>query len=269
MGVLPALLLGAVQGASEFFPISSSAHLSLLVHLGGWGEPDLSFLVALHVGTLLAVTWYYRQRLAAIVVAWWREVRGEKRGGDDARLGWLLLLATIPGVIVGAVFAESSEMMEGMPLLMIVTLAVFGLALWTADAWGGEVRTWRAAGWREALAVGVGQFLALMPGVSRSGISISVARVAGIERKEAADFAFLLSVPITGAAAVYEGMKLALRGMPADAAWSMLAGAAAAALTGYAAIGFLISRLKTGTFRPYAVYRLVLAAVLLVLLVIL
>ncbi|MBN2025290.1 MAG: undecaprenyl-diphosphate phosphatase [Actinobacteria bacterium] len=269
MGILPALLLGVVQGVTEFWPISSSAHLALLIHIFGWGEPDLSFLVALHVGTWLAVVWFYRKRLWAIVVSCWREATGKERGKAEARLGWLLLLATIPGVIIGAVFAESSEMMEGMPLLMTVTLAFFGLVLWAADSWGPQVKDWNAAGWREAMAVGVGQFLALMPGVSRSGISISVARAAGIRRREAADFAFLLSVPIIGAAAAYEGLKLVLDGMPASDLWPMLVGAAAAALTGYFAIGFLLSRLKAGTFRPYAIYRLLLAAVLLIVLVIL
>jgi undecaprenyl-diphosphatase len=269
MGILPALLLGAVQGLSEFWPISSSAHLALLIHIFGWGEPDLSFLVALHVGTWLAVVWYYRRRLLAIIASMWREVTGRKRGEAEARLGWLLLLATIPGVIIGAVFAESSEMMEAMPLLMTVMLALFGLVLWAADVWGPQVKDWETAGWREALAVGVGQTLALIPGVSRSGISISVARAGGLKRKEAADFAFLLSVPIIGAAAAYEGLKLVMDGIPADRVWPMLVGGATAALTGYFAIGFLLSRLKTGTFRPYAIYRLVLAAVLLVFLVIL
>lgn len=269
MGILPALLLGVVQGITEFWPISSSAHLALLIHIFGWGEPDLSFLVALHVGTWLAVVWFYRRRLWSIITACWREATGKERGAADARLGWLLLLATIPGLIIGAVFAESSEMMEGMPLLMTVTLAFFGLVLWAADSWGPQVKDWNTAGWREAMAVGVGQFLALMPGVSRSGISISVARAAGVQRKEAADFAFLLSVPIIGAAAAYEGLKLVLDGMPASDLWPMLVGGAAAALTGYFAIGFLLSRLKAGTFRPYAIYRLILAAVLLIVLVIL
>jgi len=269
MGILPALLLGVVQGITEFWPISSSAHLALLIHIFGWGEPDLSFLVALHVGTWLAVVWFYRRRLWAIIISCWREATGKERGEADARLGWLLLLATIPGLIIGAVFAESSEMMEGMPLLMTVTLAIFGLVLWAADSWGPQTKDWNTAGWREAMAVGVGQFLAIMPGVSRSGISISVARAAGIRRKEAADFAFLLSVPIIGAAAAYEGLKLVLDGMSADQMWPMLVGGAAAALTGYFAIGFLLSRLKAGNFRPYAIYRLLLAVVLLIVLVIL
>lgn len=160
-------------------------------------------------------------------------------------------------------------MMEGMPLLMTVTLAVFGLVLWAADAWGPQAKDSNGAGWREALAMGVAQGIALMPGVSRSGVTISTARAAGLGRREAADFAFLLSVPIIGAAAAYQGLKLVLDGMPADRIWPMLAGCASAAVTGYFAIGFLLSRLKAGTFRPYAIYRLVLAAVLLVVLVIL
>ncbi len=269
MGILPALLLGAVQGVTEFWPISSSAHLALLIYIFGWGDPDLSFMVSLHVGTWIAVVWYYRRRLLSIIAACWREIRGRESGNPEARMGWLLLLATIPGALVGAVFSESSEMMEGMPLLMAVTLALFGLVLWAADAWGGEGKDWRAAGWREALAVGVGQAMAVMPGVSRSGISISVARAAGIERKEAAEFAFLLSVPIIGGAAVFQGLKMVLEGVPSDLLLPMLVGCAASALTGYLAIGFLLSRLKAGTFRLYAVYRLILAVVLLVVLVIL
>lgn len=269
MGILEAVVLGAVQGITEFWPISSSAHVALLIYIFGWGEPDLSFAVALHVGTLLAVVWYYRGRLASIVSAWWREIRGKESGESDARLAWLLVLATIPGLLIGAVFAESSEMMEGMPLLMTFMLAFFGLVLWAADARGDQAKTWRTAGWREALAIGVAQTVALIPGVSRSGICISVARAAGIERKEAADFAFLLSVPIIAAAAAYEGLKLVLDGIPADRLWPMLAGGAAAALTGYFAISFLLARLKRGTFRPYAIYRLILAAVLIVVLLIL
>lgn len=269
MGILPALLLGVVQGITEFWPISSSAHLALLIHLFGWGKPDLSFLVALHVGTWLAVVWFYRRRLASIIAASWREARGRERGLPEARLGRLLLLATVPGVVLGAVFSESSEMMEGMPLLMAATLAAFAVVLWAADRWGGRSRDWRTGGWREALAVGVAQGLALMPGVSRSGISISAARAAGIGRKEAADFAFLLSVPIIGAAAVFEGCKLLSQGISAERLWPMLVGGAAAAFAGYAAIGLLLSHLKEHSFAPYAAYRLALAVVLVVAMVIL
>ncbi|MBC7247377.1 MAG: UDP-diphosphatase [Actinobacteria bacterium] len=262
MGILPALLLGVVQGFTEFWPISSSAHLALLIHIFGWGEPELSFLVALHLGTWVAVTWFYRRRLASILRACWRELRGAEKGEPQARLGWMLLLATLPGLIVGAVFSESSEMMEGMPLLMVCLLAAFGLALWASDELAPEAAGLEEMGWREALSVGLAQALALAPGVSRSGASVTVARAAGLRREDAADFAFLLSVPIIGAAAAFEGVKLALGGMTADQLWPVLAGGAAAAVSGYLAVGFLLSRIKKGTFRPYAVYRLLLAVFL-------
>ncbi len=262
MGIGAAVVLGVVQGITEFWPVSSSAHLALLIHLFGWGEPDLSLMVALHLGTWLAVVWFYRRRLLSIAGAVWREARGRERGGGEARLGRLLLLATLPGVFLGAVFAESSEMMEGMPFLMVTALALFGLVLWGADEWGRRSGGWGSAGWRESLAVGVAQGLALMPGVSRSGITISTARAAGIGRKEAADFAFLLSVPMIGAAAAYEGLRVALEGLPPGGLWPMVAGCAVAAVSGYLAIGFLLSRLKAGSFRVYAIYRLLLAAVL-------
>ncbi len=269
MGILPAVVLGLVQGVTEFWPISSSAHLALLIYLFGWGKPDLSFTVALHLGTWVAVVWYYRRRLASIVSACWKVVGERERVSAEARLGFLLLLATFPGVILGAVFAESSEMMEGMPLLLVFSLALFGLVLWATDRWGGGLRRWRDAGWREALAVGVAQGLALIPGVSRSGITISTARAAGMDRKEAADFAFLLSVPIIGAAAAYEALQLVREGVPTGGIWPMAAGCASAAFSGYLAIGLLLSRLKTHSFKPYAVYRIVLAAFLLVILVVL
>lgn len=269
MGIGPAVVLGLAQGVTEFWPISSSAHLALLIHLFGWGEPDLSFMVALHLGTWLAVVWYYRRRLLSMASALLREARGKERGNPEARLGRLLLLATLPGLALGAVFAESSELMEGMPLLMVVALAVFGLVLWATDRWGGETKDWRVAGWRESLAVGVAQGLALMPGVSRSGITISTARAAGVERKEAADFAFLLSVPIIGAAAVYEGLKLLREGVPGSGLAPMAAGCAAAAVAGYLAIGFLLSRLRRHDFAPYAFYRLALSLVLVVVLIVL
>lgn len=263
MGILPALLLGVVQGFTEFWPISSSAHLALLIHFLGWGSPKLSFLVALHLGTWLAVTWFYRRRLASILRACWRELWSKERGDPQARLGWMLLLATIPGLLVGAVFSESSEIMEGMPLLMVCLLAVFGLVLWVSDELAPGAKGLEKMGWKEALSVGLAQALALAPGVSRSGASVTVARAAGVRRQDAADFAFLLSVPIIGAAAAFESVKLALAGMTADQLWPMLAGTGAAAVSGYLAVGFLLSRIRKGTFRPYAVYRLLLAVVLL------
>ena len=267
MTILQALLLGAVQGVTEFWPISSSAHLALLVHFLGSGEPELSFLVALHVGTLAAVTWFYRRRLARIAAACLRELRGKERGNPEARLGWMLLLATIPGLLLGAVFAESSQMLEGMPPVMTFFLALFGIALWVADSRGAERYDLTSMDWRRALAVGTAQALALAPGVSRSGASITVARAAGMRREEAADFAFLLSVPITAAAAAYEGMKLAAGGMAPDQAGTLAVGVVASAVTGYAAISLLLGRVRRGSYVPFAVYRLALAAALCVLLV--
>lgn len=268
MGIWPALALGLVQGVTEFWPISSSAHLALLINLFKLGSPDLSFLVALHLGTWVAVVWYYRRRLLSISTACWRELRGREKGNPEARLGWTLLLATLPGILVGAVFSQSSEMMEGMPLLMAVFLAVFGLALWGADFAFPCARNLAGMGWREALAVGLAQAVALAPGVSRSGSVLTVARAAGFRREEAADFAFLLSVPTIGAAAAFEGMKLLADGITVDRLWPMLVGSVAAGVSGYAAIRLLLSRIKTGTFRPYGVYRLLLAAVILIVLVI-
>jgi undecaprenyl-diphosphatase len=247
---------------AEFWPVSSSAHLALIIHLAGWGEPSLSLLVALHLGTFVAVAWYYRRRLLSLVREGWRLAKGRSGNPAEGRLAWLLLLATLPGVLVGAVSASSSEMMEGMPLLMIFLLALFGLVLWIADHYGKERWACLDMGWRGALAVGIAQSVALAPGVSRSGACITVARAMGMKRKEAADFAFLLSVPITGAAGAYEALSM-LRGGSAAGAGSMVAGGVAAAVTGYFAIRFLLAGLKRNTFAPYALYRLAVSALLL------
>jgi len=265
MGIWQALLLGAVQGVTEFWPISSSAHVALLIIIFGWGEPDLSFVVALHIGTWIAVVWYYRHRLAGIIAAWWREIRGKERGDPRAKLAWMLLLATLPGLVIGFIFAASSEMTQGMPLLMIFNLALFGLLLWAADAWGRQERTWQDVGWRDSIAIGMAQAIAVFAGVSRSGAAITTARAAGIKREDSADFAFLLSVPIIAAAGGYAILELALEGMSGDLFWNMLVGGIAAAFTGYFAIQFLLRHLGRGGYRPYAIYRLCFAALLLIL----
>lgn len=265
MGIWQALLLGAVQGVTEFWPISSSAHVALLIIIFGWGEPDLSFVVALHIGTWIAVVWFYRHRLAGIIAAWWKEVRGKEKGDPRARLAWMLLLATLPGLLIGFIFAAPSEMTQGMPLVMILNLAFFGLLLWAADAWCGGGRTWRDVGWRESIAIGMAQAVAVFAGVSRSGVAITTARAAGINREDSADFAFLLSVPIIAAAGAYALLELALEGMTAGELWNMVVGGIAAALTGYFAIQFLLGHLGKGGYKPYAIYRLCLAALLLIL----
>ena len=265
MGIWQALLLGAVQGVTEFWPISSSAHVALLIVIFGWGEPDLSFVVALHIGTWIAVVWYYRRRLAGIVAAWWREVRGKEKGEPQAKLAWMLLLATLPGLVLGFIYAASSEMAQGLPPIMIFNLASFGLLLWAADTWGRQERTWQDVGWRDSLAIGMAQAIAIFPGVSRSGAAITTARAAGFKREDSADFAFLLSVPIIAAAGAYSILKLALEGMSGDMFWNMLVGGVAAALTGYFAVQFLLRHLGRGGYRPYAIYRLILAVLLVIL----
>ncbi|MHB8781660.1 MAG: undecaprenyl-diphosphate phosphatase [Candidatus Geothermincolia bacterium] len=259
MPIYQALILGALQGFTEFWPISSSAHLSLAQWLFGWGTPQLSFSVALHAGTLLAVIVFFRKRLFQLLVAFIASLRELEIGRDpDRRLAWFLLVAAVPAFVAGAGLSASSEAMESMPLLMALMLVLLGGVLYRADAAHGS-RELESMGWREALAVGTAQALALVPGVSRSGATISTALFAGFGREQAAEFAFLLSVPTIGGAVGYQGLKMLTGEAGSAGSGSMLVGFLAAAVTGFVAVRYLLRFVQHGSYRPFAWYRLGLA----------
>jgi undecaprenyl-diphosphatase len=271
LSVLHAIILGIVQGLSEFLPISSSGHLILVPQLLGWNDLaadnslNKSFDVALHLGTLVAAIWYFRRDLWGYVRAAWDSVRARAVTTVDQRVGWLLLLSAIPGALVGALFESTIEDTLGDPILIGVNLIVFGLVLEWADR---TVGTRRSDDYRkkDAAVMGVAQALALAPGVSRSGITISAGRWLRFSREGAARLSFLMAIPITGGAVLYKGAELfGGKGIPPGFGGAFLWGTIAAAISGFFAIAVLLRYVRTHSFLPFVVYRVVLGAIVIVL----
>ena len=261
MDPLHAIVLAIVQGLSEFLPVSSSGHLILVPHFLGWSDQGLAFDVAVHVGTLVAVVAYFRTQLFAMVRAWFGSLAG---GGltPDARLAWCVLLGTIPVGVVGLAFGKLIEETLRNPLFVAATLSSFGVLMWLADRYGRRERDEYGVGWRDALLVGGAQALALMPGTSRSGVTMTMARTLGLSREAAARFSFLLAVPGIAMAGGWEGVKL-LRAGGDGVDWSTMGlGFVIAAATGYASIHWLLNVINRIGLGPFAVYRLALAVVI-------
>ena len=256
-----AIVLALVQGLSEFLPISSSGHLVLVPHFLDWVDQGLAFDVAIHVGTLFAVVAYFRREIAAMARAWFASLAG---GGltPDARLAWSVIVGTIPVGFVGLAFGGAIEEKLRNPVSVAAMLAVFGLLMWVADRYGRQERNEHSVGWRDAMLIGCAQALALMPGTSRSGVTMTMARTLGLTREAAARFSFLLAVPGIAMAGAYEFLKLATSdGPPAD--WGSIAlGMAVAALTGYACIAWLLRVINRIGLAPFAIYRFVVAGLL-------
>lgn len=250
-----------MQGLSEFLPISSSGHLVLVPYFFGWPDQGLAFDVAVHVGTLFAVIAYFRRELAAMIRAWFGSLAG--RGmTPDARLAWCVIVGTIPVGLVGLLFGGAIEEKLRNPVAVATTLALFGAVMWVADRFGRRERNEYSVGWRDAILIGCAQALALMPGTSRSGITMTMARTLGFTREGAARFSFLLAVPGIGMAGAYEGLKLATgTGPPVD--WPVIGlGVAVAAVTGYACIAWLLRIINRVGLGPFAVYRFLVAGIL-------
>lgn len=254
-----AVALGVLQGLGEFLPISSSGHLIVVPWLLGWADHGLAFDVALHLGTLLAVVY-------AFAGDWWRlggsALRGLRRGRPfaepEGRLLGLLALASVPGAVAGLLLDAWAESTFRSPGLVAATLAGMGAVLWAADAraqGGGSGRT-SAISLRDALLIGLSQAAAIVPGVSRSGATISMALFLGYRREEAARFSFLLATPITFGAALVKVPKLLGTGDVGVA----LAGMAAAAIFGLLSIRVLLAYVRTRDYRPFVYYRFALAA---------
>jgi len=255
-----AVILGLVQGLTELLPISSSAHLALAPYLLGWRDPGLAFDGALHLGTLLALLWYFRREWIEMARSAWRMARTRDWSGVHERRLLYLVLATIPAGIGGLLLQELAETVFRSPVVIAVALAVMGVALWAADRWSVRARALEEVTARDALLVGCAQVLALIPGVSRSGSTITAGRLLRLDRPTAARFSFLMSMPITLAAVVLK-VPEALR----THGWSpaLLAGVAAAAVSSWVAIEVLLRYVSKHSFGVFAAYRLLLAVVVL------
>jgi len=270
LGNWQAFILGITQGLTELLPISSSGHLILVPWVAQWhyleNHPDFNktFDVALHLGTLIAVVVYFWTDVVLYVGAWFASVRQRSITTDDQRVSWWIFAATIPTAIAGAVGESTIESRLGQPYQIAIFLAVFGVLLWYADRQPQDRRV-DQLGFRRAFLVGISQILALMPGVSRSGITITTGRFAHLDRDAAARFAFLLLIPIVFGAVVYKGLKhVVLHSLPAGSVGPFVVGTLAAAAVGLVAIDLLLGYLRRHDYTFFVIYRLVLAAAILI-----
>jgi undecaprenyl-diphosphatase len=260
-----ALGLGLVQGATELLPISSSAHLILVPWLADWeylkenDDFNQTFDVALHLGTLVAVVAYFWSDLVALTLAWLRSMRRRRVATPDERLAWFVVVATVPAAVVGAIGSEAIPDHLGEPWQIAILLAAFGVLLWVADRRPVQ-RDTTSLGLREAVIVGLAQSLALVPGVSRSGITITAGRFLGLDRNDAARLAFLLLVPITFGAVLWQGLTDVVFGdVPPGSEGPFAVGMLAAAASGAIAIVSLLGYVRRHDYSVFVVYRLLVA----------
>jgi len=270
--ILHAVILGIVQGLSEFLPISSSGHLIIVPWLFGWSDfannvaAEKAFDTALHLGTLIAVLFYLRRELNLYIRAGVLAVFDPtKRSSSEGRLAWLFVISSLPAAVVGAIGDEWITERLGKPWLIACSLIVFGVILLWADKRVGtrDVVTIRG---RDAAIIGAAQILALNPGTSRSGITITAARQQGFSRDAAARVSFLMGVPVIAGAVAYKLLKLISDGMPDGLLVPMIVGIVASGISGWLAMWGMIRMLRTRSFAPFVAYRLVVGLAILVIL---
>ena len=260
MSWLQTVVLAIVQGLTEFLPVSSSGHLVLVPALIGWSDQGLTFDVAVHFGSLLAVAVYFRNDLKALVSGAVKLIGGS---GDspESRMALCIVIGTVPAAIAGLFFATWIEANFRSPLIIVYTLAGYGILLALADRFGSHQRVITSVGLRDAVITGVAQALALVPGTSRSGITISAAMILGFQRRDAARFSFLLSAPVILLATGYETASLFIEGT--QIAWAQLAiGVSISAMVAYLSIDFFMRFVNAFGLLPFAIYRLGLAGVI-------
>jgi undecaprenyl-diphosphatase len=266
-----ALTLGLVQGLTELLPISSSGHLILVPWLADWrylqanDDFNQTFDVALHLGTLVAVAVYFRRDVALLVTAGLRSLRRRQAEEPSERVAWYIVVATIPAAITGALGDEFIVERLGEPWQIAILLAVFAVVLWVADRSRAERRIGDLT-LRDAVTIGLAQAIALAPGVSRSGVTISAGRFLRLDRDSAARFSFLLLLPATLGAVVWKGVTdVVLADLPPGSTGPFVVGTIAAAVSGLFAIWALLGYVRRRTYTVFVVYRLIVAAVVLVL----
>jgi len=266
---LQALVIGIVQGLTEFLPVSSSGHLVIVPWLLGWTDPftrSLTFSVMLHLGTLVALLAYFRRDWARLVPAGLAALRDRSLGVDpDRRLAWLIAATLPPAVVLGVLLGDLLDTQVRRPLLVAAMLVVGAAILWLADRLGRRTDGLETLGFAGAFAIGCAQALALVPGISRSGISISAGLGLGLRREAAARFSFLMATPVVAGAGIFELRRLLAGEVSGDvSAAAVVVGFAAAALSGLVAIHVLLRFVRSHTLSVFVAYRLLLAALVLV-----
>jgi undecaprenyl-diphosphatase len=265
--IFQALVMGLVQGLTEFLPISSSGHLLIVPYLFGWNDPfldSLAFSVVLHGGTLGALLVYFRDDWRRLIPAGLAAIRDRSfRGDPDRRLAWLIAASTVPAAVAAVFLNDVIEQNVRQVGLVALMLVLAGGVLWLADRWGPRTHVVDRMTFRAAIGIGAAQALALIPGVSRSGISMSAALLAGLDRADAARYSFLMATPITALAVLYELAKLVRGEAGAVDAAPLAVGVIAAFASGILAIAVLLRYVRTRSFNVFVAYRVVLAAVVL------
>ncbi|WBU38556.1 undecaprenyl-diphosphate phosphatase [Homoserinibacter sp. YIM 151385] len=271
MSLLEAIILGLVQGLTEFLPISSSAHLRIVGEfLPSAQDPGATFTAITQLGTELAVLIYFWKDITRIIGRWFRHFSpssGIPKGDSDVRLGWLVIIGTVPIVLLGYVAQEHIRTAFRSLWLVAIVLIVFGILLWIADRLGRRTREMEEMTYPSGILIGLAQMLALVPGVSRSGATTSAGLALGYTRPAAARFAFLLAVPAVFGSGLYELVQSIRE--PGEAVFGPLETAVATAVAfgvGLAVIAYLMRYLQKGSFLPFVLYRLLLGGVLIVLL---
>lgn len=263
MSLYQLILLALIQGITEFLPISSSAHLILPEQVLGWSEQGVLIDVMAHFGTLFAVMLYFRQDVAAMITGFFDLVR--RRLNKNSALALNIILATPPALLLGAFlhFGGFDEAMRS-PLIIALTSIIFGVLLWVADIKGKQVKTTEDLTWKGAVGLGLAQSLALIPGTSRSGITMTAARSMGMTRVEAARFSMLMSIPVIAVGGLYSLLKLASSNDGGAALTDGLIVAGLSFITAYVAIAFFMKLVSRIGMFPFMVYRVLLGAALLI-----
>lgn len=265
MDNLQTVALALLQGLTEFLPISSSAHLILLPRLVDWSDQGLAFDVAVHFGTLAAVVAYFRHEVVLMLRDWSGSLVGKGQTAES-RLAWAVGFGTVPAGLAGLLLHDTIETYLRSPLVIAATTIAFGALLAWADITAKHVRGEHSIGWRDVLIIGIAQAIALIPGTSRSGITMTAGLMLGLTRQAAARFSFLLSIPIIVSAAGHETKKLIDAANPPD--WSgLLLGTLVSAVSAYLCIHYFLKLLNRIGFMPFVLYRLVLGVALVILFV--
>ncbi|TNF38554.1 MAG: undecaprenyl-diphosphate phosphatase [Gammaproteobacteria bacterium] len=260
MDLLQIIVLAVVQGLTEFLPVSSSAHLILVPVITGWQDQGLVFDVAVHVGTLSAVVLYFRREILQMLIAWSASVTG-KGFNDDARLAWAVLFGTIPVGLAGLVFKGVIEDNLRSAFVIASATLFFGLLLWWADARGRGQRSEYSLNWKDVLIIGVAQAFALIPGTSRSGVTMTAGLMMGLSRQAAARFSFLLSIPVILLAGGLETKEYLDHASLGDMQPLML-GVLLSGISAYLCIHYFLKLLERIGMLPFVIYRIVLAVFL-------
>lgn len=263
MSYLEAIILALVQGLTEFLPISSSGHLILVPRFLGWEDQGLAFDIAVHLGSLMAVCFYFRDEIMDILRAWTASITGKGTAyhEGEAKFGWCVVIATIPVCVLGLFWHDFIQNNLRSPMLIAATTLIFGIALWLADRHGGSGKDEHVMRFRWALLIGCAQAIALIPGTSRSGITITAGLLLGLSRPAAARFSFLMSIPVIALASLNEIRELIEMKGPVQ--WDvMVIGTVVSAVSAYLCIRYFLKMLNRISMLPFAVYRVLLAGVI-------